>query len=286
MLKPYIGLFVGVVAVSFASIFIRLAEAGPLVVGAYRLTIASLLLTPFAFLKGELKRLSLKDLAFTTASGLFLGLHFATWIASLSYTTVASSVMLVSTHPIFVGLVSHFLLKERVSRRIFFGIAISVVGSGVIGIGDLSVYGEALLGDFLALLGAIMASGYFLVGRRLRSHLPLLAYVIPTYWTAALILIAFCLMCRQPLIGYPPQTYLMFILLALIPQIIGHSSLNWALKYLSATFITVSVLGEPIGATTLAFLILKEVPTFVELIGGVLILIGIYLTVTNHASHF
>ena len=278
--KPYLGLLIGVIAVSFASIFIRLAEAPSLVIAAYRLTIASLILTPSALRRsrGELGSMEGKDILLALAAGLFLGLHFASWITSLEHTSVASSVVFVSTHPLFVGLASHFLLRERLSRPMWAGIALSVLGGMVIGFGDMALGPGELRGDLLAIIGAVMMAAYLLIGRRLRAKLSLLSYIVLVYWTAAAMLVALCLATGQSFTGYSSQTYLMFVLLALVPQIIGHSSFNWALKYLSASFVAVSVLGEPVGATVLAYLILGEVPTIFKAIGGALILVGIYIS--------
>jgi drug/metabolite transporter (DMT)-like permease len=279
-IRPYLGLAIGIVTVSFASIFIRLADAPSLVIAASRLTIASLILAPAALIRGkdELRSLTRGDLALALLSGLFLGLHFATWISSLEYTSVASSVVFVDTSPLFVGLASHLLLKERVSRRMFAGIAVSVLGGMIIGYGDFGLGARELFGDFLALAGAVAVSGYLLVGRKLRRHLSLLSYIFLVYTTAAVFLVAVCFAMGHTFSGYSQQTYLMFILLAIVPQIIGHSSYNWALKYLPATFVGVGTLGEPIGSTILAYFILNEVPTLAKIGGGALILMGIYLS--------
>ena len=280
IIKPYLWLATGITAVSFASILIRLAEAPSLVIAASRLTIASLILAPAAFIKsrGELRALTKADLGLAILSGLFLSLHFATWISSLEYTSVASSVVFVSTSPIFVGLASHFLLKERVSRQMFLGIAVSVLGGIIIGYGDFGLGTRELFGDLLALAGAVAVSGYLLIGRRLRPKLSLLSYIFLVYSTAAVSLIVLCLARGHPFAGYPTQTYLMFLLLAVVPQIIGHSSYNWALKYLPATFVGVGTLGEPVGSTILAYVILNEIPTLAKIGGGVLILAGIYIS--------
>jgi drug/metabolite transporter (DMT)-like permease len=210
-------------------------------------------------------------------AGVCLGLHFATWISSLAYTSVASSVVLVSTSPLFVGLTVRFLLKEQVSSRMFVGIVLATMGAAIIGWGDFRVSGLALWGDVLAIVGAIMVSAYFLIGRSLRQRLSLLTYVTPTYWLAALVLGIAVLVSGQQFSGFPPRTYLMFLLLAVGPQVVGHSSLNWALRYLSPTFVTAAVLGEPIGSTILAHLVLHESPSAFEILGGIVILAGIYV---------
>lgn len=277
--QPYLVLALGVFTVSWAAIFIRIAAAPALVTGAGRLALASLILTPLALWRdgAELLHLRWQDLRLAIAAGVFLGLHFATWISSLAYTSVASSVVLVTTTPLFVGLAVHFLLREHVPSRMFMGIALATLGGAVIGWGDFRVSGLALWGDFLAIVGAIMASAYFLIGRNLRRRLSLLAYVTPTYWVAALVLSIAALISGQDFWGYPARAYWMFLLLAVGPQLIGHSSLNWALRYLSPTFVTAAILGEPVGATVLAYLVLHESPSTLEILGGTVILAGIYI---------
>jgi len=278
-MKATLVLFVGVVAVSFGSIFIRLAEAPPLIIAAYRLGLASLVIGPVALIRSgqELRALSRRDLFYFVIAGVFLALHFGLWIASLNYTTVASSVILVSMSPLFVGLFSHLLGMDRVTKWMVGGILLSVVGSGAIGYGDFALGGGALWGDILALGGAVMVTGYLLAGRRLRQRLSLLPYISLAYSVAAAVTLLLCLLTGQRFTGYSSTTYLMFILLALVPQVIGHSAFNWALGYLSAPLVSVTILGEPVGATILAYLILNEAPTLLEIVGGATILSGIYL---------
>lgn len=284
--KVRIALLVGVVAVSFAAILIRLAEAPSLVIAAYRLTLASLIVLPVGFLRcwGELRGLRRQDLLYAVVAGVCLSLHFALWIASLDYTTVASSVVFVTTNPIFVGIASHLFTQDTISRLMFAGIILAVLGGLIMGWDDLALGGRQLWGDFLALLGAIMAAGYFMVGRRLRPKVSLLAYISIVYPMAALGALALCAFTRQSFTGYAPYTYLMFILLAIVPQLIGHSSFNWALRHLSAPVVTVAILGEPVGATILAYFILREAPTVVKIAGGALILGGIYVSLREESS--
>jgi len=274
------GLSVGVVSVSFAAILIRLADAPPLVIGAWRLGLATLILTPAALglKRDELRSLARRDWGLAVLSGVLLGIHFAAWITSLDYTTVASSVVLVATNPLFVGLASHFFLGERMSGLMWLGLLVAVAGSMIIGYGDFGLTGRALLGDGLALVGAAAGAGYFLIGRRLRQRLSLLAYIWPTYGTAAVFLILAALAAGDRLVGYRPHTYLMFLLLALVPQIMGHSMLNWSLRHLSSTLVAVATLAEPISSALLAFLVLQEPPPPLALIGGAILLIGIYLS--------
>ncbi len=279
-LRLYLALLVGVVAVSFAAIFIRLAEAPSLVIAAYRLALASLIIGPVGFLRHrrEMKGLDRNDLLFAMVSGFFLTLHFSLWIASLNYTTVASSVVFVSTHPLFVGIASHFLTQDRLSPLMLGGIIVAVLGGMIIGWDDLTMGGKALWGDFLALMGAAMAAGYFMVGRRLRPKMSILAYISIVYSVAALGTLVLCTLTGQRFTGYSAHTYLMFVLLAVVPQIIGHSSFNWALRHLSAPVVSVTILGEPVGSTILAYFILHEAPTLLKVGGGALILGGIYFS--------
>ncbi len=282
-LRPYLVLLLGIAAVSSAAILISFArvEGMPAVaIAAWRLTLASLVLAPVAFARhrGEWRKMARGDFALALTSGVLLALHFAFWISSLDYTSVMSSVVLVSTNPLFVGLVSVLFLRERLRRGTVIGILIAAAGGALIGITDWGTGGvETLQGDLLALLGAVAVSGYLLIGRKLRRELSLIAYIGLVYTTAAIVLLAMAWAMNVSLFGYSFQGYLLVALLALGPQLIGHSSYNWALKYLSATFITVTLLAEPIGATLLAVPLLAQTPAPIKLAGGVLILIGIYL---------
>jgi drug/metabolite transporter (DMT)-like permease len=280
-LRLYVVLLMAVVAVSFAAIFIRLAEAPPLVVTTYRLGLASLIVAPLGVwrCREELRTLDRNDLLWAVLSGALLTLHFAFWIASLDYTTVASSVVFVTTNPLFTGIAAHLFAQDKLSRLMLVGIVLAIVGGMVIGWNDLEVGGRALWGDGLALLGAAMVGGYFIAGRRLRPKVSLLAYVTVVYSMAAIGALALCLLTGQDLAGYTPPTYVMFVLLAVGPQIIGHSSLNWALRHVSAAAVGVTTLGEPVGSTILAYFLLREVPTVLTLAGGGLILTGIYVSI-------
>ena len=256
MKRQYLVLAIGVISVSFAAIFIRLAEAPSLVIAAYRMGLASLVVIPLALARSrnELRRLSRQEVLLALASGAFLALHFGLWIASLSYTSVATSVIMVTTTPIFVAIVSYFIFHEKLGKQTGIGIAISVAGSALIGYGNWKLGAGSLFGGILALLGALAVVGYLIIGRRLMRSISLLSYISLAYGSAAVLLILASLAAGHSLTGYSNQTYLMLGLLALVPQLIGHSSVNWALRFISATLVTIAVLGEPVGATTLAFL--------------------------------
>lgn len=293
--SPFIAIILAVLATSTASIFIRFAqtEVPSLVIAAWRLSIATLALAPLAFFRHreELRKLTWRELLLALLSGAFLAVHFATWISSLEFTSVASSVVFVSTTPLWVALLAPLTVKEPVTRPVFIGIVLTLLGGAVVGLSDTCSWnagglacpplrsflqGEAFLGDMLALVGAITAALYLLIGRSLRGKMSLIPYIFLVYGAAAVVLILLMLAGGYSPIGYSPKAYLWFVLLALVPQLIGHSTYNWALRYLSAAYVSITLLGEPIGSTILAFLLLGETPTMLKIFGAILILAGIY----------
>jgi len=277
MNRLYLLLPVGILAVSTASIFVKLCDAPALIIATYRMMLASLVLMPLAFFQKRWREQEKNELAWPLLSGAFLSLHFAFWIASLKYTSVASSVALVTTHPVFVGIGGWLLLKERLKPNLIFGIAFSVLGSGLISYGDLSFSKEALMGDGFALLGAIAASGYLLVGRKMRKDGNLISYILPVYSSAGLILVLLALIFQKPFFGYSSSTYFYLFLLALVPQLMGHTTFNWALRFLPASAVAITILGEPIGSTILAYFILDEGLTVWKILGGISIFTGILI---------
>jgi drug/metabolite transporter (DMT)-like permease len=275
-----------VVAVSWAAIFIRLAEAPALSIAAYRLGLSAVPVGAFALARrrAELARLRRGEWLLLTASGAALALHFAAWIASLSRTTVASSVALVTTQPVWVALLSALVLREPVSLQGALAVLVATAGGVTIAGADIALSGEALVGDALALVGAICAAVYFIVGRRVRPAMSLASYIGVVYTVAAALLLLAALAMGAPLSGFSTRTWTMFVLLALVPQLLGHSALNWALRYLSAPFVSVTVLGEPIISTLLAIPFLGEWPGPVRVVGGAVTLAGVYLAVREEAQ--
>lgn len=285
----------GILAVSTSSIFIRFAQqdAPSLVVAAYRLTLASLILAPLALTRyrSELRALTRNEMLLGLLSGFFLALHFATWISSLEYTTIASSVVLVTTTPLWVALLSPLILHEPNGKTVLVGMLLALAGGTVVAVSDSCTWQNGLIcpplstfvretaffGDFLALCGAWMAAGYIMIGRRLRGKMSLIPYIFLVYSMAAVVLIIILAISGEHAFGYQPLTYAWLLLLALVPQLIGHSTFNWALRYLPASLVSITLLGEPIGSTILAFIILKEAPTFLKITGAILILAGIYI---------
>ncbi len=266
-------------AVSTGAIFARLADAPALVIAAYRLGLATLVLAPIAWWKAhdELLNLSARELKLGLISGLFLAMHFATWISSLNYTSVANSVILVNTNPLWVGLLTPLIAKERIQKLAVLSIIISVIGGLIIGLGDFATGTQALWGDGLALIGSICAAIYLLLGRNLRRKLSLLPYIFVCYGSAAVILWVIVLILNLPITGFSMDTVAAFWAMALISQLIGHTSYNWALKWFSASLIAVSLLGEPIGSTILAYFLFEEGLTWSKVIGGIIILSAIYI---------
>ena len=293
---PILILVLGVLAVSTSSIFIRFAQnnAPSLVIAAYRLSLASLLLSPIALFRQRkmLLSLTLGEMLLAFVSGFFLALHFASFITSLEYTTVASSVVLSTSTPLWVALLAPVFLKEPVNRHLLMGMVMALVGSSIVGISDTCVLhlnamgcppledflgDQSLFGNLLALFAAWMAVGYIMIGRRLRAKVSLIAYIFLVYGMAALVLLLLMSLAGQSPFGYPSPTYLWLVLLAVVPQLLGHSSYNWALGHLSATYVSIAVIGEPVGSTILAYFLLQETPSALEIFGAILILVGIYL---------
>ncbi len=294
-ISPQIAIPFGILAVSTASIFIRYAQAdaSSIVIAAGRLSVAGMVLAVLAALRhrAELGTLTRRELTLALLSGFFLAIHFATWITSLEYTTVASSVVLVSTSPLWVALLAPLTIREPVARPVFVGMGLALLGGTIVGLSDsctlsgtslqcppLSefVAGEAFLGDFLALAGAWTGAGYLIIGRRLREKISLIPYIFLVYGFAAVFLVVFMLTAGETPLGYPARFYGWIVLLALVPQLLGHSTFNWALRYLSAAYVSITLLGEPIGSAILAYVFLQEIPSALMIFGAILILVGIY----------
>ena len=273
-------LVTAIVSISFAATFIRLAAAPAIAIAGYRMLFSAIVLLPFVISSkstvGELRGLRRGDLALLALSGLFLSLHFMSWIASIFITGVTSSIVLVTMTPLFVAIYSILVLKERVPLLFWIGLALAAVGAFTIGGGDIFEGGVRWKGDVLAILGAVAAAGYFIVGSRLRKRMSLLAYVFPVYLAATFFIFAVAVSWDIPLTGYRGGMYLYSLLLAVVCQIMGHTLFNWALRHLKATIVTLGILGEPVGASAIAYLVLGETPFPREMIGGFFILAGLF----------
>ena len=206
-----------------------------------------------------------------------MALHFRLWITSLSYTSIASSVVLVTAHPAFVAVISYFLWGERLNKLTIGGIGVAFIGVVFINYGGFTFSSRSILGDLLALIAGFTMGAYLIIGRQLRTRIDILSYLTLLYTCSAVILLVATVSFGYSLFGYSTYTYVMMVLLALVPQLIGHSSLNLAVRSIPVTFVSVTILGEPVGATLLGYFILGEIPTVNEIVGGLLILGGIFL---------
>ncbi|MER3480127.1 MAG: EamA family transporter [Meiothermus sp.] len=287
-LTVFLVLVAGVLAVSFGSILVRLATQAAevqsvgfsLVVSALRLTLASLILLPAW---GALRRAKPGAGAWRYAvlAGVFLAVHFATWITSISYTSIAASVTLVNTNPIWVALISWIWLKQAPARLTLLGIAVAFVGGVVIALGGSSNPGpNPALGNLLAVVGAVAVSFYFLLGREAQHRgFPIGLYIAVAYSAAAVVLLPLPLLFKTPYFGYPVETYLWILLMALIPQLIGHTSFNWAVRWVAPVLVMLAILFEPVGASLLAYLVFGELPGWQVLIGAGVLLGGVVAAV-------
>ncbi|MFC5970006.1 DMT family transporter [Halomarina salina] len=286
--SPTLALGVAVLAVSTSAILVDLSNAPSLVKAFYRVLFTLALVAPGALLnhRDAFTRLSARDALGATLAGTALAIHFGTWFESLRWTSVAASVTLVQAQPLFVALGAFFLLDERFSRRMGVGIAVALGGMVVMSAGELlsgaAVAGSRpLYGDALALVGAVMAAAYVLAGRSLRQRVPLLPYVTVVYAVCTVVLLAFVVGAGHPLGGYPDREWLLFAAMALGPGLFGHTVLNWALGHVESSVVSVSLLGEPVGSTLLAVVVLTEFPTLATLVGGGIVLAGIYVTASD-----
>jgi drug/metabolite transporter (DMT)-like permease len=280
---PLAALALAVAAVSTSAILVRWSGAPSTVKAFYRVLFTVGLLAPFAVRqRGVLARLAGRDLLFAAAAGVALAGHFAAWFESLRFTSVAAAVTLVQAQPLFVAVGATLLLEERIGLPRAVGIAVALAGMVVMSAGDLlsgsAVGARPLLGDGLAVLGAVLAAGYVLAGRSLRQRVPLVPYVTVVYSVCALALLAVAVGQGHALTGYPPREYLLFLGMAVGPGILGHTVVNWALAHVESSVVSVSLLGEPVGSTLLAVVLLSEVPGRWTVLGGGVVLAGIYLT--------
>lgn len=290
--NPYLAVLLGVLAVSFSSIFTKLAEAPSTVIAFYRLGLATLMIAPFTIRganRAALRSLHPRALILALASGLLLALHFTVWIASLEYTSIASSTVLVTMQPLFVVTGGVLFLGERIVPQGLLGAALALIGSVMIGINDFQVGGQALWGDLLAFSGALFVAGYMLIGRFLRATLDVVPYTFLVYGSASFFLGLASTATGQPLGPYPTTTWLYFIGLAFLPTILGHSVFNWSLRWVKAAVVSVCILGEPVGASILAYFIFGQTPTPLQVAGGLIIIGGLafFLNTTrkNHLNH-
>lgn len=271
---PYVVLVLGVLSVSSASVLFQYATAEPLVVAFYRLGFSVILLAvPLIWTRPKLP--ATRDLLLSALSGLFLAAHFATWFFSLKLTSIASSTVLVSMHPFIVLAYGYLVHRERTTSVGLFGMLVAVTGAVLVGWGDFSVSLKALQGDILAVLGAVTVSGYLLIGREVRQRVGAIPYSVSTYGTASLVLLLTAVAWGSPLSGFSTVNWWVFLGLAVFPTLFGHTLFNWAIRFVPASVVSVNILGEPVGASFLAWVIWGTTPTGLSLVGGLAILAGI-----------
>lgn len=264
---------------SLSSIIIRFSEAPALVISAYRMLFTSLmLLIPvLIYNRNEFKNISKKEYILCTVSGIFLALHFASWISSIKMTTIANSTILVSCSPIFVALANYIITKEKLNKKMFAGILMSLTGTIIIALGSSgATANNVMLGNLLAFLGAVFVAVYLVIGGIVRKNLNALVYVFIVYTVSTIVLFIMCITSKTPIYPYALKEFMLFIALAFFCSILGHTVYNYMVKYVSSTLISVSTLSEPVFASTLAMLIFKEIPSLYTLIGGIIIITGIF----------
>ncbi len=273
-LAPFLVLAIGLVAVSHGAIFARLADAAPLAIAAWRLGLACLVVLPAALAAPAGPRAP-RAIALAAGAGALLALHFATWIASLDHTTIARSVLLVSTAPIWVAVIEAAIGRGLPARAMLLALAAAIAGAAIVGSGGFG--GDASTGDLLAISGAAAMAGYLLLSREAQAALPFRSYLGVAYGTAAGLLWCGVLATGTRAAGFEPGTWWALAGMALVSQIIGHGSYNWALRHLQPLFVGVVLVGEPVLASLLGWWLLGEEPGWRTAAGGSLILAGIAL---------
>lgn len=287
--SPLLALGVAIMAISTSAILVRWSQAPNLIKAFYRVLFTVMFLMPIAILRyrDAFTRLDIKHVLAALVTGVALAVHFVAWFESLDWTSVAASVTLVQSQPIFVAIGAAIILNERVSRRIIIGICIAIGGIAIMTVPESTLTGKRpLFGNSLALLGAVMAAAYVLAGRSLRQRIALIPYVTLVYTACALVLLGVSLASdvSVDLLSYPQREWLLFLAMAVGPGLLGHTVINWALKHLESTVVSVSLLGEPLGSSVLALLLLSEVPAVPTIVGGGVVLSGIWLTIRSRQT--
>lgn len=281
------ALAVAVLAVSTSAILIRAGDAPEPAMAFYRVLFTTAILLPLApRYREEFRALGRRDLVAAVAAGVALAAHFAVWFESVDRTTIAASVTLVQTAPVFVAIGAWTLLDERLSRSMVAGILIAALGAVLMSAGGLMEGGgpEPVLGNTLAVVGAIMAAAYVLAGRTVRQRVSLVPYVVVVYSVCTIILAAYVRGSGVAFSGYPPHEWLLFLGMAVGPGLFGHTVVNWALEYVESSVVSVTLVGEPVVSAILALVIFAEIPTVGTIVGGVVVLGGIVLTARNRGA--
>lgn len=273
--KIYFMLIAGVFIISFSAILIKLADAPPIIIAFYRMLFSSILLTPVFLVKYKSKAKIFLDYR-AVIVGFFLAIHFILWITAFEYTNVANAVIFVAMQPLFTLLLEYIFAKEDLRQGVVFGVVLALIGSVIISIGDINVLFSKIWGDLLALAASVFAASYLFIGRSLRKKVDYFPYLYTIYTYAALFLGIFAFIRGLDFSGHGSINYIYFLGLAIGPTLIGHSILNYSVRFVPTTIVSLSILGEPIFSTLLAWWILNERITFITILGGSFILGGIY----------
>jgi len=247
-----------------------------------------LIMAPLFFWKytKEIKELRIRDWLFSSVAGIFLAFHFILWFESLNYTSVASSTVLVTLQPLFAFVGTYFFFKENITLKTIFAGVIAIVGSILISWGDFKLSGTAFYGDMLALVACALVTAYFLFGQDVRKRLSLVTYTMVVYAVSTITLFIYVLIKGESFGPYPTMDWIWFILLAIVPNLLGHTLFNWSIKYVSTNVVSIAILFEPIGAAILALLIFKEYLIATQIIGGFIVIVGILLFVVDEKKIF
>ncbi|MCM3722716.1 MULTISPECIES: DMT family transporter [Solibacillus] len=287
-IHPYIPIIIGVISVSLSAIFVKLASADAGVIAFYRMLFSILIMLPWFLMKysNEIKVLSKRDWIFSSIAGVFLSFHFILWFESLNYTSVASSTVLVTMQPLFAFIGTYLFFKEKITLQTFIAGGIAILGSVLISWGDFQISGTALYGDILALIACALITGYLLFGQDVRKRLSLVTYTMVVYSVSTITLFFYIIIKGESFGPYPAIDWMWFILLAIIPNLLGHNLFNWALKWTSTNVISIAILFEPVGAALLAILIFNEYLTVSQIVGGLVVILGIMLFVVDFKKFF
>ncbi|MDF1510046.1 DMT family transporter [Robertmurraya sp. DFI.2.37] len=272
--NPYFILAIGVISVSTSAIFVKVSQAPSEVIAFYRLFFSVIIMLPVFLIKyaNELRLITKRDWLFSLVAGVFLAFHFILWFESLNYTSVASSTVLVTLQPLFAFVGTYVFFKEKFTVRAIFCGVLAIIGSFIISWGDFKISGSALFGDILALIACALVTAYLMFGQSVRKRVSLITYTFVVYAISAITLFIYVLILGQPLTNYPTSDWLYFVLLAIIPTLLGHTLFNWSVKWLSTSTISMAILLEPIGATILAYYLLNEKIMLTQIIGGLIVM--------------
>ncbi|MGN7403472.1 DMT family transporter [Cytobacillus praedii] len=277
--NPYAVLAIGVISVSTSAILVKVSTAPSGVIAFYRMFFSVLFMLPVFLIKyvPELRLITRRDWLFSIAAGVFLAFHFILWFESLNYTSVASSTVLVTLQPLFAFIGTYFFFKEKFSWKAILSGLVAVIGSVIISWGDFKISGSALFGDMLALIACALVTAYLMFGQSVRKRLSLVTYTFVVYSISSITLFIYVLIRQEPLVPYGTSDWVYFILLALIPNLLGHTLFNWSLKWLSTSTISMAILFEPVGAAILAYYLLQEAVVWTQALGGAIVIGGVSL---------